>query len=330
MERPAGGSQHPGHAAALGGADGQPSEDQLAELGRQRDGRQFAARRQQLLGDERPPARSLDDDDEDAGRWSLALDRLDQAREIVMAERTERQSSGRPDRRLERAQVDRPRVVATDRVALIRPDDGQPLVVRDPREEGDERPGPGVGTMEVLDRQQDRLSRREPADDAEDAFEESRLAALGHRPRPPSRRRRPMLVVTAPGARGVGCTIDPGSDVGQQPTDLVRRRPEDLAQVVIGQRGERRAERPDDGAVRAIGATSMRAAAQHEHRLLEGADATDGLIDEARGAGAGRAIDEQRAGIPGRCRSKHGRKRTECVLSPYEPRAREPDGHAAF
>ena len=134
-QRPTGRGQQAQHAPGLGRADGHPGEDQVLERGRQRDRRQLAPGGQELLGHERAATRPFDDDDQHAGRRRLPLDRLDEAGQVVPAERRQGQAIRLARGALEGPQVDGPRVVAADGIGLVGADDGQALGAGDPGEE---------------------------------------------------------------------------------------------------------------------------------------------------------------------------------------------------
>ena len=181
-------------APALLGADRQPGDDELVERAGQRGARQFAAGGEELLGDERQAAGPFGDEEQQAGRRAFALDPLDQRGQLVAVERRQRQALGRARAGGDRAEVRRPRVVAADDVGLVRADDRQALFARDAGQERDERPGRGIGQMEVLEDEDDRMLLAQPAEQAEDPLQRPRLAPFrarsGRRRRPGRRPRR--------------------------------------------------------------------------------------------------------------------------------------------
>ena len=68
----------------------------------------------------------------------------------------------------------------------------------------------------------------------------------------------------------------------------------DMPEVIVGWRGEGRAEGPDHRLVRGIGVGAVRRAAHHGHRLLQAGDAPDRLVDEPARADASRPVYQQR------------------------------------
>ena len=98
--------------------------------------------------------------------------------------------------------------------------------------------------MQVLDDQQDRAPLPEPTEDTEDALQQARLTALRHDRAEP----------TAGSAR----PVDARREARDQPDDLLGRRAEDLAQVVVRQLLERGPERSDQRLVRRVGGVPVR------------------------------------------------------------------------
>ena len=133
---------------------------------------------------------------------------------------------GWPGPRLHRHEIDQPGVVAAAHVGLERPDDGQALVPRDAGEERDERAGRGIGAMQVLDDEQDRMLVPHPAEQTEDALHDPRLAALRR------------------GDAAVGCPAlelaQPIAEVREQADDLAGGRTESSRQDVGRQLPEHR------------------------------------------------------------------------------------------
>ena len=188
---------------------------------------------------------------------ALALDGFDEAGQVVATKRPEGHPVRLARRAIERPQVDGPRVVAADGIRLVGPDDRHPLGAGDPGQEGDERSGPGVGAVQVLDDQQDRAPLPEPPDDAEDPLEQSRLAAFGNRGQDP------VPVVARAQAR---------PQFGQEAEQLLGRAAHDGGQVRVGERGEDRTHRPDQRRIRRIRRRTEGAAAEDGHGLLERVD----------------------------------------------------------
>ena len=221
VERPARRREQPQDPPALERADGQAAHDQLVERAGERRRRQLAAGGQQLLGHERAAAGSLGDEEQQAGRGALALDPLDERRQLVTVEERQRQPLHAAAARRRWSPGRGPRVVARDDVRLVRGDERQPLVASDPGEERHERAGRGVGAMQVLE------DRARPG---------WRSPSRPSMPRTPSRVRA-WRRSGAPGRLPVDGSrppVEPGRELGQQPGDA-RRSPG---------RGRRRARRP--------------------------------------------------------------------------------------
>ena len=165
----------------------------------------------------RPPDRS-------ATRSSRLADARSPSIPSISAASSSRSSGGRvrPVGRTrtgrDRAEVRRPRVVAADDVGLVGADDRQALFARDPRQERDERPGRGIGEVEVLEDEDDRMLLAEPTEQAEDPLQRPRLAPL--------RGGRPAAV-----DRGADLG-QPRREIGQQADDLGRGRTEQVGEDV--------------------------------------------------------------------------------------------------
>ena len=314
-ERTFGQGQESQDPPALLRADGQPGDHQLVERAGQRRARQLAAGGEQLLGDERQTARALGDEQEQARRGAFALDPLDQRRQLVAIERRESEALG-PRTGQDRLEVRGPRIVAGDDVGLVRADDRQPLVARDAREERDQRPRRGVGEVEVLEDQDDRVAFAETPEQAEDPFERPRLAPLGS---------------------GLAALVDrhaqrgqPRSELGQEPDDLGRRRPEEVGQPVVGQVEDRRPDGADDRSVRLVRVGGPGRRAEHGHRVAQRLDPDDRLVEEAGDADARGALEEERSRPAVGGVIEAGGELGERRFAPHEARARVGDGHAAF
>ena len=80
------------------------------------------------------------------------------------------------------------------------------------------------------------------------------------------------------------------------------------ASVVVGEGREGRAQGAYERRVRRVGARTERAPAEHRHRFVQRVEAADRLVDEAGRADAGRAVEQQRAGVAGSRRLEHGRE----------------------
>ena len=127
---------------------------------------QLATCGEQLLGDERPAAGPLCDDDEHARRWPLVLDRADQSRKLVTAKRWERERGRRAGCGRESDEVEGPRVLPPDRVGLVRPDDRETVRSGDAGQERHQGARGGIGVMDILDDEQHRTALREPTQHA--------------------------------------------------------------------------------------------------------------------------------------------------------------------
>ena len=171
---PAGASRRSTRRASVSGPPSAPAPDPRRSRSATRSAVSFC---QQLLGATRVADRPTSDD-EDARRWALPLDRLDEAGQ--RRRRAGRASCdgwrGAPSReRRSTAHGSRP----PDGVGLGA-DDGQPLEPSDAGKERDERPRACVGPVQVLDDEQGRPALPEPPHHTEDALQQARLASLRH------------------------------------------------------------------------------------------------------------------------------------------------------
>ncbi len=140
-------------------------DHQLVERAGQRRARQLASGGQQLLGDERQPARPLGDEQQQAGRCPFALDPLDQGRQLVPIERRDDKprsaGAGRPSIAARSAVHGSSRATTSDWCV---PTIARRCSAGDPGQERDQGAGGGVGEVEVLDDEHDRLPLAEPAE----------------------------------------------------------------------------------------------------------------------------------------------------------------------
>ena len=197
----------------------------------------------------------------------------------------------------------------------MRADDGQSLVVGDPSQEGDKRSSRGIGAVQVLQHEHDRVPLAESTEQPQDPFQCAGLAAFRRR---------------STGSAGEGAFVEPPSEIGQEPQDLRGRRAERVAQFVRRELVKGRTDGSDEWAVRLIDAAGPGARSQDDHRLCQGAYPDDRLIQEPGDADTGRPIDQQRASAPmGGVLEDRGEP-TERGIASNESRARVADRHEAF
>jgi hypothetical protein len=230
--------EQPHDPAALARSDRKPRDHELLERLGERCVGQLPPGGQECLRDERQPAGSLGDEEQQAGRRAFAFDTLDQHRELVPIERREVESAGRTRTVDDGREIGLPRIVAAHDIRLLRADDREPLLVRDPGKERDQGTGRGVREMEVLDDEHDRAPGAQPPEEPQHPFERSRLTPLGGG-RPGTGRQRADL-------------IEARREIGQEPDDLGRRRTERLGESVGREVAKRGPDRPDDRPVRLI------------------------------------------------------------------------------
>ena len=212
-----------------------------------------------------------------------------------------------------RHDVRRERVRAGQLVRLVGGDEADAVGPLDLGEERRECPGPRIGVVEVFEDEEHGLSLAEPAEDAEDSLEEAGLAPLGGRD-----------------ARPVGYGAEarqPAVELGHEPEVVVDARAEEVDEGVVRQRGQGRAEGPEDRGVRLVRAGGERPAADHEERLGERPDPFRGLADEFGYADAATAFEQHRRRVPAGGGLQGRGEPRERRLAPHEPRAREPGGH---
>ena len=300
---------------ALLRADRQARDHELIEGAGQRRARQLASGREQLLRDERQAARALGHEEQQARRCPFAFDPLDERRQFVAIEWGQGQLLG-PGTGQDRGEVRRPRVIAGDDVGLMAAHDREPLVARDPGQERDERAGGGVGEVEILEDEDDRVLLAKPPEQPEHPFEGPGLATFrGGRA----------------AARGLRADLrEPGPEIGQEPNDLGRGGPEQL-----GERRGRQVEqgRPDGAHDRAVGLVRPRRPRrrpQDGHRIAQGPHPLEGLVEEPGDPDAGRALDQERPGPTMGGVLQHGGQPREPRFAPHEPLARVPGGHSGI
>jgi hypothetical protein len=315
-ERAAGRSEQPENPAALVRSECEPRDHEILERPGQRRARQLPACGQELLREQRAAARPLRDENEDRGGRPLALDALDQPRDVIAAERPDLEALRGPRRLREAGDLRDERVRPGQLTRLVRRDQAEALVPGDPGEERDQCAGGRVGVVEVLHGQHDRPPLAEPADRAEHRFEESRLAALRGRDGRP-RGQHPE--------RG-----QPRAEVRQQADHVFRAGREDGAELPVGQLAEQRPDRPEDRGVRLVGAGRERSAAQECEWLRQCGEPQLHLREEARRAVA-RPTGHEECRRATLCRRVEGRgKPRERSLPSDETRAREARRHGAF
>ena len=315
-QRPLGQRDEPQDAPAFLRPDREPGDDEVVERPGQRCAGELPPGGEQLLGHERRAARSFGHQQEQAGRRPLALDPLDQGGQLVPIERRDDEPPWwlRPGH--DRIEIRRPRVVPGDDVGLRGPDDDQALIAGDPGQERDDRPCRGVREMQVLDHEDDRVPLPEPAEQTEDALERPRLAPLGGG--------------RAAAAGRSADRVEARRQVGQQAHDLGRGRAEQVGQDRVGQRPERRTDGPHDRAVGLVDAGGPGGSPEHGHRLAQGADPGDRLVEQAGHPDPGRPVDQDgpRPAVRGIVEGR--REIGERLFATHEPGARIPDRHAGI
>ncbi len=219
VHRPLRRRQQSQHAAAFGRPAGEAGRDEVGERPGERRALELAARRDQLLDDERRPRRALGHQDDDRGRRTLPVDPLDQPGDLATREGREVHPDGRPQARLDDREVLAQRMLPGEPVGLVGQDERDPLVARDAGHERRERAGRRVGGVQVLEHEDDRPLGGDPAQPAEQGLQGARLAALGvgevagARARPRARHARPCPAGPAGsgGRRGPAARRPPSS-----------------------------------------------------------------------------------------------------------------------
>ncbi len=199
-QRPARRCEQTEEAPALRGSEREAGDDEVLEAAGERGPRQLAPRRHEFLDDERNAAAPLRGQDERRSGRPLALDPLDEIGELVAPQRLDPEALSRPTRTGHGDDVGGQRVGSRHLVRLIGRDEADAMRPLDLGKERGESPGAGIGVMEVLEDEHDRLAFAQPAEDPEDAFEQSRLAPLRRRDAwsGEERRRRPRALRGAP------------------------------------------------------------------------------------------------------------------------------------
>ena len=315
VDGPAREREQPEDPAALRSAPRDAGDDEVVERIAEACVRDLPACREQLLRDERQPARPVCDEDQGGAHRRLAFDRLDQGGKLPSFERRE-------------VDLDRPRDLACGRlgeggvqrvvtdqlVGCPCPDETDTVMAPDATQEGDEGAGSGIGVVEVAERNEDRLALRQAADDAEKGLEDAPLAPLRRRRR---RERRERAGLPEPGL-DLGEEADHILDVGADQAD-------ELGAVEILEHGP---QGPDDRAVRLVGARTIGTSADDDERLTEGSDPAGDLGHEPGDADATGPVDEHGRRLAARGHLESRGELDELRVATHEPRAVPRRGHA--
>ena len=141
------------------------------------DGPTARAGRQQLLGDEWvPPRRSATRTSPEPVGRSPSIASMRSASSLRSSGSSVRRAGGR--RASMMAASRGKRVGAGHLVGLVARDEAHPVGPLDPGQECREGSGRGIGVVEILEDEEDRLALAEPAEDPQDPFEDARLAPL--------------------------------------------------------------------------------------------------------------------------------------------------------
>ena len=230
IERAPGRRDEAQHSPAFHRTNGEAAHHELVQRAGERRGGQLAAGGQEFLGDERAAAGPLGHEQEQAGRRSFAFDALDEGRQFAPIQERQRQPLERPGCGRDGGDRAGPRVVAGHDVRLIRGDERQPLVRRDPCQEGHERPRRRIRAVQVLEHEDDRASLTEPPQHPEDALQGACLASFG--------------CARMLGERRAAGRAKAGRDARQDAREIGRGRAQDGVQLVVGQGLERRPDPP--------------------------------------------------------------------------------------
>ncbi len=312
-QRLAGRGEQAQHAAAFGRATGQASDDQLVERAGQRRAGQLTPGGQQLLGHQGIAPRALRYQEQDRGRGALAFDPLDQPGELVPAQGLEQQALRRARRVGHRAERFVEGMAASQLVGLVGGHDAQPPRPRDPGQEGRQRPGSGVGIVEVLEDQEDGPALAETGQEAQDRLEHPRLTPLGV-DRGRAGRQQPQR-----GQAGLG--------IGDQAQDLLGAGLDQGRQLAVRDAIEEAGEGDADRRVRIPGAARPGAAADHLERLGQAGQPLASLGQQPGDPHSAGAGDQEGRRAAGRGGLQGARNPGKFTLPPYEARARERRRH---
>ena len=135
--------------------------------------------------------------------------------------------------------------------------------------------------MQVLHHEQDGPTLPQPTDHPKDALEQTCLTSFGNG------------CQDAPRCCVAG--IDSLAELRQQARELIGCRAHDRVEILVGQAAEDGPQGTDERTVRTVRRAAVGAATQDDHRLVNGGDPSYRLVDEAGGADARGAVDQQRA-----------------------------------
>ncbi len=189
VHRALGGCHEPQHPPALGRSPLEPGRDEVRQRPGQGGVANLTPRGDQLLDHHGRATRALRDEDDDRGRRSLTLDALDHPRDLPPRHGLELDVDRRAEPALDDREVLAQRVLPGHAIRLVRDDERQPLVPRDPGDERGECPCCGVRDVEVLEHDHERLLEGQPSQPAQEGREGPGLSTLGVRQRADRRRR---------------------------------------------------------------------------------------------------------------------------------------------